>query len=196
MLEKVKSLVHELPTQVPSAVTTLPSTKGPTTMTDFSVDEARAVSTAIVRVENAPMNALEPIFDATFAALGPLIETAGISPMGAPFAMYSRFSDDWQHCDIEVGVPVEVALSQAIEIPGADGKPIVIEPSELPGGKVATMLYVGAYDGLKGAWESFTDALTEEGYRPDMPCWEVYLTEPTPEADPNTMRTGLNTRVE
>ena len=29
-----------------------------------------------------------------------------------------------------------------------------------------------------------------------MPCWEVYLTEPTPDADPADMRTGLNTRVE
>ncbi|MFD5868509.1 GyrI-like domain-containing protein [Corynebacterium sp. NPDC060344] len=165
-------------------------------MPEFTIDESRAVPTAVVRAFDIPMDDLSGLFDNAFSALFPALGAAGISPAGAAFALYPRFSEDWSRCDIEVGVPLDAPLPGPVEAPLADGSAITIEPSELPAGKVASTLYQGAYDGLGQAWKEFTDELIADGHTPAMPCWEVYITEPTPEADPADMKTGLNTPVE
>ncbi|WP_295628191.1 AraC family transcriptional regulator [uncultured Corynebacterium sp.] len=165
-------------------------------MPEFTVDESRAVPTAVVRAFDVPMDDLSGLFDSAFSVLLPALGSAGVSPAGAPFALYPRFSDDWSRCDIEVGVPLDAPLPGPIEAPLSDGSAIEFVASELPAGKVASSLYVGGYDGLGPAWQEFTDALIAAGHTPAMPCWEVYLTEPTPDADPADMRTGLNTPVE
>jgi hypothetical protein len=36
-------------------------------------------------------------------------------------------------------------------------------------------------------------AVTDSGNQPALPFWEIYVTEPSPEADPSTMRTDLVT---
>ena len=165
-------------------------------MPEFTVDESRAVPTAVVRADDIAMDDLTGLFDKAFSVLFPALGAAGISPAGAAFALYPRFSEDWSRCDIEVGVPLDAPLPGTVPAPLSDGSAIEIEPSELPAGRVASALYEGGYDGLGQAWRELTDALVAAGHTPAMPCWEVYLTEPTPDADPADMRTGLNTRVE
>lgn len=162
---------------------------------EFTVDASRAVPTAVVKAFDIAMDDLPGLFDTAFPTLFPALAAAGVTPAGAAFALYPRFSEDWSHCDIEVGVPLAAPLPGPVEAPLADGSAVVVEPSELPPGKVASSLYAGGYDGLGEAWKALTDALIAAGHTPAMPCWEVYLTEPTPDGDPADMRTGLNTRV-
>ncbi|MFC3850593.1 GyrI-like domain-containing protein [Corynebacterium hansenii] len=162
----------------------------------FTVDDSRAVPTAVIRAFDVAVDDLSPLFDAAFGALFPALAGAGLSPAGAPFALYPRFSDDWSRCDVEIGVPLHAPMEGVAAAPSAGGRNMEVEPSELPAGKVASRLYQGGYDGLGAAWQEFTDALVAAGHTPAMPCWEVYLTEPGPDSDPADMRTGLNTRVE
>ena len=162
----------------------------------FTIDESRAVPTAVVRVSDVTQDDVAPLFDAAFGAMFPALAAVGQSPAGAPFALYPRAADDWSRFDIEIGVPLHSPLADTIAAPTADGRNLAVEPSELPAGKVASKLHQGGYDGLGPAWKQFTDEIVAAGHTPAMPCWEVYLTEPTPEADPADTRTGLNTCVE
>lgn len=165
-------------------------------MPEFTVDESRAVPTAVVRAFDVSQDDVAPLFDAAFGAMFPALAAVGQSPAGAPFALYPRFNEDWTRFDIEIGVPLHSPLAETVAAPMADGRNLDIEPSELPAGKVASKLHQGGYDDLGAAWKQFTDELVAAGHTLAMPCWEVYLTEPTPDADPADMRTGLNTRVE
>lgn len=162
----------------------------------FTIDESRAVPTAVVRASDVSRDDVAPLFDAAFGAMFPALAAVGQSPAGAPFALYPRAADDWSRFDIEIGVPLHSPLAATIAAPTADGRNLAVEPSELPAGKVASTLYQGGYDGLGPAWKQFTDAIAAAGHTLAMPCWEVYLTEPTPDSDPADMRTGLNTCVE
>ena len=71
----------------------------------------------------------------------------------------------------------------------------MLTASELPAGTIARTTYVGGYDGLGAAWGAFLGEIGASGRAPDVPFWEVYVTEPSPDADPATMRTDLFTRV-
>ncbi len=162
----------------------------------FTIDESRAVPTAVVRAFDVSQDDVAPLFDAAFGAMFPALAAVGQSPAGAPFALYPRFNEDWTRFDIEIGVPLHSPLAETVAAPMADGRNLDIEPSELPAGKVASKLHQGGYDDLGAAWKQFTDELVAAGHTLAMPCWEVYLTEPTPDSDPADMRTGLNTCVE
>lgn len=67
----------------------------------------------------------------------------------------------------------------------------MLENSVLPGGSIATMSHVGSYDRLGEAWGAFLEAVESSDRTAGLPFWEIYLTEPTPEADPESMRTEL-----
>lgn len=172
----------------------------PTDPTDpsatFTLDESRAVPTAVVRAVDVPMSELSTLFDAAFSALPAELAMAGAAPAGAALAVYSRFSDDWSRCDLEVGFPLHEPLPGTLTVEVGDGGTIDIEPSELPAGRVVSALHEGPYDELSMSWKRLTDALIAAGHTPAMPCWEVYLTEPGPGANPADLRTGLNTLVE
>ncbi|MBP2331500.1 GyrI-like domain-containing protein [Corynebacterium freneyi] len=162
----------------------------------FTIDESRAVPTAVVRASDITQDDVAPLFDAAFGAMFPALAAVGQSPAGAPFALYPRAADDWSRFDIEIGVPLHSPLADTIAAPTADGRNLAVEPSELPAGKVASTLHRGDYDGLGPAWRSFTDELVAAGHTPTLPRWEVYLTAPTPDSDPADASTGMNTRVE
>ena len=61
----------------------------------------------------------------------------------------------------------------------------------LPGGAYAAVSHVGSYDGLSAAWERLLTGVTEGGALPRGAWVEVYVSQPTPESDPATMRTDL-----
>ena len=68
--------------------------------------------------------------------------------------------------------------------------------SFLRSNSVAAISHLGGYDGLGQAWDEFMAAVERSGASPRLPFWEVYVTEPSPETDPATMRTDLFTFVE
>jgi effector-binding domain-containing protein len=70
---------------------------------------------------------------------------------------------------------------------------LTLSPSRLPAGRIAIISHLGSYDGLGDAWGRFMQAVADSGNQPALPFWEIYVTEPSPEADPATMRTDLVT---
>ena len=146
------------------------------------------VPTAVVRATNHPMSEVASLFDGTFSALFPALAAAGVAPVGPAFSLHHRMPTDTS--DLEVGIPIDRPLEAPIEAGG-----VLIEPSSLPTGDVATRSYLGGYDGLGEAWGAFMASVVAAGRAPAFPFWEVYVTEPTPDADPATLRTDLYTAL-
>jgi effector-binding domain-containing protein len=154
---------------------------------ELTVLDAPEVPTVVNVARDYPMDRMAEIFDSTFSALFPALGEQGIQPVGPAFALHTRMPTDT--VDFEVGVPVDRPL------PGARtaGPGPTLSPSRLPGGRIAVISHLGPYDGLGEAWSRFMQAVADSGHQPALPFWEVYVTEPSPDADPSTMRTDLVT---
>lgn len=151
--------------------------------------EAPEIPTVVNVAHDYPMAEMASLFDTTFSALFPAMGSHGLHPAGAPFSLHHRMPTDT--CDLEVGIPVDRALDGPVTTPAG----ITLTPSVLPAGRIAVVSYLGAYDGLGPAWGDFMGAVVAAGEQPDLPFWEIYVTEPTPDTDPATLRTDLVTRL-
>ncbi|WP_236864603.1 GyrI-like domain-containing protein [Brevibacterium daeguense] len=148
----------------------------------FSASE---VPTAVVKATDYPVSDLPALFDSAFSALFPALGERGVQPVGPAFALYQRMPDDT--VDLEVGVPVEQPLAETIEL--EEGRSV--EPSAIPGGRLAAVSHHGSYDALSEAWTDFMTDVSTSGSKPQLPFWEVYVTEPKPDMDPADLRTDL-----
>ena len=139
--------------------------------------------TAVVRGV-VPMPEIRSFFDRSFTQLFGVIERQGAIVASPAHALYH--GEPSTEADLEVGVTTEPLLE-------ADGG---VEVSELSGGRVARLIHEGSYDDLGASWEQLRRWITEAGHTPGEVVWEVYLTEPTPNADPVDMSTELNWIIE
>jgi len=55
---------------------------------------------------------------------------------------------------------------------------IIIQASEIPGGKLATCLYTGPYSDIAPAYEALSKWITEHGYEAAGAAYETYLNDP------------------
>lgn len=138
------------------------------------------VPTAVVKHADVSMERIREVFDTSFAALG----GSGVVPAGAAFAVYR--GDPADQFDVEVGFPLAGPL--AAPVPNGE---LTVEPSVLPAGRAVTLSHVGGYDGLGDAWARLFSGVVGGGLRPGEAIIEVYVTAPTPDADPAGMRTDL-----
>lgn len=145
--------------------------------------------TLVRKVRDQPMDRLAEVFETAYSAVMRHAEAIGVAITGPAFALYTSMPTNV--ISLEAGVPVDRPADQPSTM--EDG--LIIEPSVLPGGNIARMTYFGGYDGLPDAWRTFMQALAAEGKQPDLPFWEVYVSEPGPDVDPATLRTDLVTRV-
>lgn len=155
----------------------------PTTTVEFM--EAEEVHTVVRKATDHPMSDMASVFDSTFEALFPELDAVGIRPAGPGYALHYRAPTDTATFD--VGIPVDRPLTGARSAESG----VIVEPSTIPGGRIARISYIGPYDGLPEAWEGFVDAITSAGLELTFPTWEMYVTEPTPDTDPSTLRTDL-----
>ncbi|WP_432548836.1 GyrI-like domain-containing protein [Kineococcus sp. SYSU DK004] len=133
---------------------------------------------AVVRARVAP-DALREFFDSSFAALAEQLRAQGVRPVAAAHALYRDLAADaW---DLEVGF----AVDRPVRAAGG------VEPGALPGGRAATCVHTGGYDGLGASWERLRAWVDERGLPAGPVFWEVYLTEPGPDVDPAVLRTQL-----
>lgn len=151
--------------------------------------EPPEVHTVVAKFTDFPMADMSTAFDAAFRALFPELESLGITPTGPAMALHYRLPTET--ATFEVGIAVDRALDN--EYLTAAG--ITLTPSTLPAGAVARVSHVGPYEQLGDAWGNFMQSVTDSGQRPDLPFWEVYVTEPTPDTDPETLRTDLYTKI-
>ncbi len=94
-----------------------------------------------------------------------------------PVAIYYEVSD--LETDMAAGAPV-------VSVTETTGE---IGELELAGGKVASAVYTGPYNGMPDAWNKFMKAILAQGEKTVEPCWEEYLADPSNEPDDTKWRT-------
>jgi len=150
-----------------------------TQLPEPTVVEVDAVTTAVI-AGVVPMADLPAFFDSTFTTIGPVLAGQGVTPVGPAFAAYHGAPGE--DADIEAGFPIGAPLRGVGDV----------NPGVLPAGRVARAVHVGGYDGLGEAWGRLHAWIGSQGLTPDELMVEVYVTEPTPDMDPATLRTELN----
>ncbi|WP_193070943.1 GyrI-like domain-containing protein [Brevibacterium sp. FME37] len=152
---------------------------------ELTVFEATQIPTAVVETRNVALEDLPSLFDATFSRLIPALAEAEQEIAGPAFALYTRQPSDT--VDLEIGLPLTSGLTRALPL----GEELIAIPSQLPGGSVAALTHIGGYDGLGEAWAGLMKEAVDAGHHPDLPFFEVYVTEPRPDMDPKDLRTDL-----
>jgi effector-binding domain-containing protein len=132
----------------------------------------------VVRHAQVSVGDLPALFDEGYR----MIATCGLPLAGPAFALYR--GDPSQPFDLELGFP----LAEPLTAPTTTSP--VVEPSSLPGGRVLGLSHIGGYESLGDSWSRLAAAAATRG-APLSAYWEVYVTEPTPDVDPDTMRTDL-----
>lgn len=135
--------------------------------------------TAVVR-GTVPMDQIRSFYDRSFTLVAQALTRQGVPP-GDAFGHYLSPPSDT--LTLEVGYTVPAPLE-------AGGEDEVVA-AELPSGRAAFVAHVGPYDDLGAAWGRLGAWIGQQGLTPGPDLWEVYVTEPTPETDPATLRTDL-----
>ncbi len=99
-------------------------------------------------------------------------------PAGMPFARYHGMEGTM---DVEAGVPTA----------GPGKASDTINVSSLPGGDAATTVHRGPYDGLGAAHEALIAWAKDNGRTPSGGPWEVYITDPSAQPDPEQWETKV-----
>ncbi|WP_282070468.1 GyrI-like domain-containing protein [Janibacter hoylei] len=142
------------------------------------------IPTVVRLAQDVAPDGMPAIFDETFAALVPALAEAGVQIAGPAISLHHRMPGATM--TFEAGFPVAAPLDGQLEAGG-----ITFLPSSMPATQVATVSHLGGYDGLGDAWGRLMQQVAADGHQPALPFWEVYVTEPSPDMDPATLRTDL-----
>lgn len=165
----------------------LPLTLDP--MSDVTWFDTERVPLAVAGYQQVMLSQLRELFDSTFSAIGAAISRGELSPAGPALAIYH--GDPRTVFDIEIGFPVQTPWAGPVL-----SEDIAIELSEWPPGPMAALSHIGGYDSLHLSWERLMTAVGESGTGDPVVMGELYVTEPSPDADPATLRTDLMVAVE
>ncbi|MDT0300710.1 GyrI-like domain-containing protein [Streptomonospora wellingtoniae] len=127
---------------------------------------------------------LPAFFDSSFRTLAPAIAAQGVQITGPAFGLFRGMPSE--PVDIEVGFPTDHPVD-----PSGD-----VAPGSLPAGRVARMVHAGGFDKLADSWARLFAWVGDQGHTPATIQWEVYLTEPSPDMNPDDLRVELNLPVE
>ncbi len=108
-----------------------------------------------------------------------------IEMTGPPFARYHSWDPDGD-TELEAGVPVDAEAE-------CEGD---VKFVEFPACKVVTVLHTGPYESLGPVYEAIQKYIDEKGLKINGAVWEVYLTDPNSEPDPNKYQTQVYFPVE
>ncbi len=128
-----------------------------------------------------PASEISSFFDFAYTTVVQAIQDQGASIVGPAYARY--FSVPGETFDLEAGFPISISTPIA---PTAD---IVVD--SLPAGRAARAVHFGSYDALAESWQKLDAWIQAQGLNRTGPMWEVYVTMPTPDANPEDMRTDL-----
>ncbi|OZB85651.1 MAG: hypothetical protein B7X41_05685 [Microbacterium sp. 14-71-5] len=149
-----------------------------TTPVDLPPASLAAVHRTGLRIDD-----LGSTFDAAFGALGKAIAAGSLTPSGPAVAVYR--GDPMEVFDLDVGFPVDEALSASLTVDGLE-----IVAAELPSGPALATTVIGPYDGLGEAWARLAGESTALGHSPAGVWIEVYVSDPSVTA-PAELRTDL-----
>ena len=149
-----------------------------------TVVDTEAVALAVVRHEGMRIEGLPAAFDSSYGPVMVALQGAGLHPVGAALAVYE--GDPMAEFAVEIGFPVDRPLPAAVELDG-----VHVTASGLPAGRLAVVTHVGPYDELGAAWGRLMGWVASEQLAPGARYGEIYVTEPTPDGDPNLLRSDL-----
>jgi effector-binding domain-containing protein len=101
----------------------------------------------------------------------------GEQPAGMPYAAY--YNMDMQNLDLEIGFPV------ARKIAGKGD----VQPSEFPGGKLASTVHIGPYDQVGPGYDALMKWIVAQGYEATNVAYEIYYSGP--ETPPQEIKTEI-----
>jgi AraC family transcriptional regulator len=73
------------------------------------------------------------------------------------------------------------------DVPGDDD----VQVHDLPGGRVAAAIHLGPYEGLPETYDALAEWISRQGYEREGAPWEVYITDPGEESDPERWETRI-----
>jgi effector-binding domain-containing protein len=131
----------------------------------FEVKEQPTQKTLSIRTRTAVQD-LPQVFGEGYGAIAQYLGELGEQPIGPPFAAY--YNMDMDNLDVELGFPV------ARPLPGKDE----IKAGEIPGGRVATCMYVGPYSEMEPVYTALFKWMEDNGYQGTGVSYELYLNDP------------------
>jgi effector-binding domain-containing protein len=114
------------------------------------------------------------LYGKLFAYLG----SNNLQAAGAPFAVYYSY-DPKGNTEFEVGLPIGSAVNGNNEI----------KYKEYPAMKVLSALHIGSYESTAPVYEALIKYAKDNKLQTQPATWEVYLTDPSQEADTAKYRT-------
>jgi AraC family transcriptional regulator len=133
--------------------------------------------TATVR-ETVARDSITEALGGMYQAVGEVLRKQGISTGGNRFARYHTFGDS---VDLEAGFIVPTPIQP-------DGS---VKPSKLPAGPAAIAVHRGPYEGLADTYEAVRTWLERSGRQASGGPWEIYITDPSSEPNPNAWLTEI-----
>lgn len=115
-----------------------------------------------------------------YAHINRFMDNAGIDINGEPLVIYHYWSDSI--IDIEAGIPVKDSVSINDD---------VVKLNKIQAGDVVTAIHYGPYDRLPETYFGINEWMRKNKVVVIGPPWEVYLTDPTTEADPEKWKTAI-----
>jgi AraC family transcriptional regulator len=140
---------------------------------------AMMIRAAVERVHDvgrAIQNLLEEVWD--------YLNRQEHATVGPAMVRFHHFGAD--PIELEAGFPVAETF-------GGDGRVCAVE---LPGGRAATTLHWGPYDGLPQAYEALERFMREQALRPAGPPCEIYWVDGSQARGPEELRTEVVWPVE
>ena len=131
-----------------------------------------------------PVTEMVNFFDRSFRRIPEVVGEQGVEIVGPAFARFHQPPTDT--VDLEVGFATATPITDVGEVVAGS----------LPGGRVARLVHHGPYEQLGSSWARLQSWLYDNGITPGDAMWELYVTEPSPDMDPNDLRTELNWLVE
>lgn len=152
---------------------------------EVRVAQAPAVATAAVRRIEFPVHKLPRLMDGVFSHLAEALAEQGLTPIGPAFALHHRFPVDT--ADLELGLPIDQPLTRSFTLPNG----LLVEPSELPAGRVAIRSHMGGYASLAESWGAFVESCGDADEQMAYPFWELYVSNPAEVSRPAELRTDM-----
>lgn len=148
-------------------------------MSDYAIEKTTVTAQPVLsqRFQVTPEQVGSKLAEVLPAIFG-YASSGAATIVGQPFSRYHATSPK---LDIEAGIPVAAAAKAKGEI----------VPSELPGGAAATTIHTGPYERLHEAHAALAQWAEANGHTPSGPPWEVYVTDPGSEPDPNKWQTRV-----
>jgi effector-binding domain-containing protein len=130
--------------------------------------EERGARTVLARRIPVRLAEIGKAISGAFADVYGHLGVHGVEPAGPPFVIYEEAPSREQPFDIDVCAPV----------PGATEAPAGWRLQEIPAGRVATLLHLGAYDTIGSAYETLSAWIGSHGLAVAGPPREFYLSPP------------------